>query len=654
MFVHSWCGFRSFVRRGRCAGLFLITFGVIGFVSAACGNVITVNTAGDNQNPADGKCSLREAIVNANQNADTTAGDCLSGDSNPVVDEIRFNIPGSGIQTLSLTQPLPSVKGAVKIDGTTQPGASCDWRNLNIEINGQQAGWTSGLIFQSGSYGSQIKGLVINRFQRNGVEIDNVGGVSLVCNHIGTDPSAVVARPNGNYGVSVSGAYANSAVIGGSDFAERNIISGNTWSGILLNESFGHVVRNNCIGTDINCVREIPNQGHGIGVSNFLTGLSQSSLIQGNVIAFNQQRGIFVQSTDSVNKTITANSIHDNGHIGIDLNNDIFASQVTLNDFGDSDNGPNHFLNYPDLQSAQLTAGVLQVKFALDAPQGKYRIEFFANPSGMDPSGHGEGEIYLGFVGVTTDSVPGPANYTVNLTTPSGVNPADVINLTATTTEALATGALGSTSEFSGGVEVKRVFYDYGDAPDPSSGTSVENYRTRKADLGPSHKVGKVYLGACVDGDDGLAANLSADADDVTTSVDVLGDCLWGDDEDGILWPENLPPYTTAHIPVTASAKGYVNGWIDWNHDGDFADANEKIWSNVLVAAGVNLLDVYIPGNLPSGTTTIARVRINTTGQLNWFGPAADGEVEDYRVHVIGDFRGEDSGLKAWSPVADK
>src|SRR3954453_19126004 len=35
---------------------------------------------------------------------------------------IDFNLPGSGVQLISLTSPLPEITNAVVIDGTTQPG----------------------------------------------------------------------------------------------------------------------------------------------------------------------------------------------------------------------------------------------------------------------------------------------------------------------------------------------------------------------------------------------------------------------------------------------------------------------------------------------------------------------------------------------------
>ncbi len=48
---------------------------------------ITVNTTADNLTAGDGKCTLREAIRNANADADTTSGDCPAGSG---VDQINL------------------------------------------------------------------------------------------------------------------------------------------------------------------------------------------------------------------------------------------------------------------------------------------------------------------------------------------------------------------------------------------------------------------------------------------------------------------------------------------------------------------------------------------------------------------------------------
>src|SRR5262245_60026015 len=90
---------------------------------------ITVNTTADN-NIRDTVLTLREAILVANG---TLAFGALTGSeqvqvsgtlNNPGTDTIAFNIPGSGVRTITLGSALPAIAAGnpVIIDGYTQPG----------------------------------------------------------------------------------------------------------------------------------------------------------------------------------------------------------------------------------------------------------------------------------------------------------------------------------------------------------------------------------------------------------------------------------------------------------------------------------------------------------------------------------------------------
>jgi hypothetical protein len=134
---------------------------------------------------------------------------------------------------------------------------------------------------------------------------------------------------------------------------------------------------------------------------------------------------------------ITQNSIFDNGRIGIELDALEDGNGVNINDPGDGDLGPNTAINYPVLSSAQTTLGKLIVKGTIDTPNPRpITIEFFANPvptPGGDPSGYGEGAIYLG------SAKPNPQG---KFTAPLPRVPA------GTLISATATDADGNTSEF--------------------------------------------------------------------------------------------------------------------------------------------------------------------------------------------------------------
>jgi hypothetical protein len=106
----------------------------------------------------------------------------------------------------------------------------------------------------------------------------------------------------------------------------------------------------------------------------------------------------------------------------------------------------NHDQNFPVLTSASNSASGTTVSGTLNGQANtSFRIEFFSNTA-PDPTGYGQGQTYLGFTNVTTDST-GNASFLVTL---PGATPAGQV-LSATATN-LATR---DTSEFSLDITVR-------------------------------------------------------------------------------------------------------------------------------------------------------------------------------------------------------
>jgi CSLREA domain-containing protein/uncharacterized repeat protein (TIGR01451 family) len=86
---------------------------------AADSNIVVTSTA-DTAMASDGQCTLREAILNANGDSDSTGGDCAAGSG---ADTITFGVTG----TIALGSTLPDIGGDLTISG---PGAA------NLTISG--------------------------------------------------------------------------------------------------------------------------------------------------------------------------------------------------------------------------------------------------------------------------------------------------------------------------------------------------------------------------------------------------------------------------------------------------------------------------------------------------------------------------------------
>ncbi|XZE46976.1 tandem-95 repeat protein [Pirellulaceae bacterium SH467] len=173
---------------------------------------------------------------------------------------------------------------------------------------------------------------------------------------------------------------------------------------------------------------------------------------------------------------------------------------------------------------------------------------------------------------------------------------------------------------------------DFGDAPDPIT-TTPGRYPTLLAFDGARHvsNATALRLGADIDSElDGRSSPLS-DGD--------AGD-------DGVAFQfQNLARPIFNHtidtgVTITLTTNGFVDGWIDFNGDGDWDDPGEHIVRNVEFS-GTNLTQTFqirVPATSPipaSGINSYARFRTSSAGNHLPTGLALDGEVEDYLVRII-------------------
>ena len=252
-----------------------------------------------------------------------------------------------------------------------------------------------------------------NVISGNSVGIISLSATTIEGNYIGTDVTGTLNIGNG------TGVYVNAAdhTIGGVTSGAGNLISGNG-KGIEL-FSANAIVQGNYIGTNAAGTGSLSNSiGIRIVGSDNVIGGTGSGMA--NTIAFNSDVGVRVSS--GIGNSIRQNSIHSNAGIGIDLtdggNNNQAAPIVT----GWSSNG-----------------GITKVWLSLTStPSTTFSIDVFRNTV-CDPSGFGEGQVFLGTATLATN-----AGGTGSVTAVFGVGTPLNQFITAT-----ATSPANGTSEFS-------------------------------------------------------------------------------------------------------------------------------------------------------------------------------------------------------------
>ncbi|MEZ5652839.1 MAG: DUF4347 domain-containing protein [Burkholderiaceae bacterium] len=369
---------------------------------------------------ADGRVSLREAMLAANATAGTN--------------EIYFDIPDAlvgGAHTIQPATVLPAIVDTVTIDATTEP----DFGGTPIvQLDGSlTSGTDDGFMLDTGSDGSTIRGLVINRFAEHGIDVNGVSGITIAGNYIGTDVTGTTPAANTANGILVHGG-ASGVVIGGSG-ADGNLISGNGGFGIVLNNADANIVQGNMLGTAADGTSPLGNVSAGLklmnGASDNLIGGDGAG--EGNVIAFNTNDGVKVTDATTLRNSFVANVIHDNSGREIDLNDDGLSN----NDANDVDSGPNDLQNFPVLTGAVVAGGNLTLAGTLDTdnPATQYRIDFFGVAAGgQEPNAHGGANIYLGSTQIVTDGA-GDAIYSGVSVSSGGLIAGDFATAVATVIE---------------------------------------------------------------------------------------------------------------------------------------------------------------------------------------------------------------------------
>lgn len=481
--------------RGVCIGAAIIPLSL--WAGAALAATYTVTGLSDVAGTCSGtspnfSCTtLRAAILAANL---TTTVD----------DTIVFS--GSG--TVNVTAPgLPAITDTVVINGggdIVLNGGGGSFVGLSFSAtaaNSQLLNIGVTNFAQPAVTASGVTNMVISG---NDISSPGTGFDAIRC--LDSDNCTVTNNTitNGNYGISIynTGSIAgynatvSGNVIRGSNFGiglasvsnvtvSSNDISGSRLAGIRLIPQFGgaggftqnNTISNNTISANLGAgivmdggnfavatqvaANRIENNtisnngGAGITMAGTALGSVVQNTITANTITGNTGAGVQATGATAGNNAIVANTNLSGNNAGsgpgVGLGIDLGANGVTPNDAGDADTGPNQLQNFPVL------AGIVgsTVHFTLDtaANANGYRIDFYNNPGGLDPTGFGEAQVWLGSCSVASPSATIPSSCTI-----AGVAPA-TLRMTATRCQnagcaETATTSFGATSELSGPTSV--------------------------------------------------------------------------------------------------------------------------------------------------------------------------------------------------------
>ncbi len=272
-----------------------------------------------------GPGSLRQAILNANNNEGP--------------DVVKFLIPGPTPHTIALRTMLPGINDTISLDATTQPGAD----PIGIILTSNSLLQT-GLNLTLGSSNSVIRGFSINNFANNCVMLYESSNNIISTNYLGWDINNNQKSGCG-YGIHLN-TYCTNNTIGGLNSFNRNVISGNGVAIGIENQSQGNSIMSNYIGTDPAGMSSIPNKVAGIIIdnsdNNTVGGARTGNIISGNSQLNKVVNAIWIRNRAESNRILgNLIGINSAGNKSLPNGIGILIDSASNNLIGDDNGGKN-------------------------------------------------------------------------------------------------------------------------------------------------------------------------------------------------------------------------------------------------------------------------------------------------------------------------
>jgi len=434
---------------------------------AACALLLCVAFTGQQAAGGPAPEGFVQTVTNTNDTGSGSLRSAIQASISHGSGLITFDIGnGCGPRVIELNSPLPSITVPIIFNGHNQPGYvpndldTGDDAQLCIILEAGNDSVTNGLTVPSSAADNVaivVWGIAFSGFSNAAVNLLGGSGHSIVASRFGGTASGHDLLAN-DEDIHI-GAGTHDVTVGGTDDADRNIVSGATGSGIGLvaGTSNNHIIKN-LIGVGWSG----GTSGHFTNLGNGTRGIimnAGNNEISGNWIGDNGQSGIALSGGGASNNTIEYNyigfadavGIHGNAQAGIHLggdagdaptantirynvlsanaaqgvwveigrennihNNGIIANGglgIDLVDPGvlpnDNDGAPlppdyaNRGLNYPVLTAAGGVGPTATLTGSLESTLGDYTINFYATYGGCPADDNRQGQYFIGSTSVS-------------------------------------------------------------------------------------------------------------------------------------------------------------------------------------------------------------------------------------------------------------
>ncbi|HEY7308488.1 MAG TPA: hypothetical protein VH643_03900 [Gemmataceae bacterium] len=228
--------------------------------------------------------------------------------------------PAAGVRGNGLTL-APAASGCT-VEGLDIRGFSASGLEVDSDNNAISADFltqnTIGILLDAGASKNTVGGTtaaernVISGNTQNGVILSGSGTSenTIQGDFIGTDATGAAALANGSNGVLIQDGATDNTV-GGPTSAARNVISGNTQSGVAITGAgtTGNVLAEDFIGTDVTGAFAVANHSAGVVLS---AGASDNVLGGGDVISGNVAAEVFIENPGTTGNVVQGDFIGTN------------------------------------------------------------------------------------------------------------------------------------------------------------------------------------------------------------------------------------------------------------------------------------------------------------------------------------------------------